>query len=85
MKPIELKTILSRLHAELADKNEIDEELRALLNDLDRDIHDLLDQSEQADSLKSRTEAVATRFAAKHPRAEAMLAELADALGRMGI
>lgn len=95
----QLKELLKRAHGELSEPDaEVDPELRALLGDLDRDIQTLLQKEEkepapdlgteggeEGGSLSNRAEAAAARFAARHPRAEGVLLEIAEVLGRMGI
>lgn len=91
-----LKSHLKALHANLAQTGEIDEELQALLRQLDGDIRQLLERrteavtadaaplSEPAD-LSERTQEIAARFAVEHPRLEPALRELGRMLANMGI
>lgn len=84
----ELKHTLQRLHRELIDATDVDPELEALLATLDDDIHELL--AEEAPEIEVpgvmvSAESLAARFAADHPRAEALVRELIAALGRMGV
>lgn len=91
-----LKSHLKELHANLAQTGEIDEELQALLRQLDGDIRQLLERrtevvtadvqplSEPAD-LSERTQEIAARFAVEHPRLEPALRELGRMLANMGI
>jgi ABC-type transporter Mla subunit MlaD len=89
-----LKSHLKSLHANLAQTNDVDEELQSLLHQLDGDIRTLLDKRtaaavQDADSdtygLAERTQELTARFAAEHPRLEPALRELGRMLANMGI
>ena len=85
----ELKGALRKLKSELESHRSIDPELRALLEELDGDIHDALsgETSENAapHGLVERAEALEVRFAARNPELESLVREVIDALARMGI
>ncbi|RJX33034.1 MAG: DUF4404 family protein [Oxalobacter sp.] len=88
MNPTDLKKTLATLHAELQSTDRLDQELKSLLEILDRDIRALLDKQEapsQASELAERIREHAARFAAQHPTIEGTLREIAETLGRMGI
>ncbi|MES2151776.1 MAG: DUF4404 family protein [Pseudomonadota bacterium] len=87
-----LKSHLKTLHADLADADEVDEEMLALLRQLDGDIKALLERRASAtpqDSstygLAERSQEITARFAAQHPRLEPALRELGNILASMGI
>lgn len=90
-----LKSHLKSLHANLAQTNDVDEELQSLLHQLDGDIRTLLDkrtaaaavQDAESDTygLAERTQELTARFAAEHPRLEPALRELGRMLANMGI
>jgi ABC-type transporter Mla subunit MlaD len=91
-----LKSHLKSLHANLAQTNDVDEELQSLLHQLDGDIRTLLDKRtaaaaavQDADSdtygLAERTQELTARFAVEHPRLEPALRELGRMLANMGI
>lgn len=96
-----LKAHLKSLHASLAETGTPDEELRALLRQLDGDIHQLLQQRAAADlapapapvstsapeyeGLATRAQELAAHFAAQHPRMEPALRQLGNMLSNMGI
>lgn len=96
-----LKSHLKILHANLAQTGDVDEELQALLRQLDGDIQQLLERRtsvESADSatapaapepetfdLAERTQELTARFAVEHPRLEPALRELGRMLANMGI
>ena len=94
-----LKSHLKDLHANLSQTADVDEELHALLRQLDGDIHALLARrtavAEAADmqalaqsetyGLAERTQELTARFAVEHPRLEPTLRELGRMLANMGI
>jgi hypothetical protein len=94
-----LKSHLKTLHANLAQTRDVDEELQALLRQLDGDIRSLLEKrtaaaaaaiaQEEEDSttygLAERTQELTARFAVEHPRLEPALRELGRMLANMGI
>ena len=92
-----LKSHLKSLHANLAQTNDVDEELQSLLHQLDGDIRSLLEkrsaatiaaaQESESDTfgLAERTQELTARFAAEHPRLEPALRELGRLLANMGI
>ena len=84
-----IRELLSQLQAEL-DAAPIDDETRALINALDRDIQqhvpeDAAQPVEETSALLERAKALETRFAVKHPAAELFLREIAHLLGKLGI
>ncbi|MCG2585080.1 DUF4404 family protein [Massilia sp. TS11] len=86
-----LKSALKNLHGELTHAGPMDEELRALLVQLDGDIQRVLESTEEAApasntyGLAERAQEIGARFAARHPKLEPALRELGDALSRIGI
>ena len=92
-----LKSHLKSLHANLAQTNDVDEELQSVLHQLDGDIRSLLEKRNaaaveargEADSdtygLAERTQELTARFAVEHPRLEPALRELGRMLANMGI
>ena len=84
----QLKRTLSSLHKELARDQTIDAELQGLLTTLDDDIQDLLDANStplETHGVMDAAESVAARFAADHPRVEALMRELVAVLAKMGV
>jgi len=85
----DIKQTLIELHRELESTEEIDDDLRALLREVDGDIHELLAGEERSagviDGLRDRLEALAADFAGQHPNTERFFREVIHALGRMGI
>ena len=87
----DLKARLKALHRELQETGETDVELETLLRQLDGDIEKVLDRRAEQEldantyGLGSRTQELAARFAARHPRVEHGLRELGQILSNMGI
>ena len=85
----DIKTTLTELHRELERAPALDDDLRNLLQELDGDIHALLETSDSGENevsgLRDRVEAMAVDFAAAHPDTERFFREIVNALGRMGI
>ena len=88
-----LKASLKSLQASLAATGPVDEELQELLQELDGDIHQLLEQRRVAEAepdtttygLAERTQEISAKFAVKHPQLEPALRELGRILSSMGI
>jgi len=81
----ELKHKLTQLKASLSDLNELDGESRALLSQLDQDIQSVLSGTHEDDSLSGRIEQQAIEFDSQHPSIAAVLRDMIDVLGKMGI
>ena len=84
-----IRELLAQLQTEL-DAAHIDDETRALINALDRDIQqhvpeDAAQPVEESSALFERAKALEARFAVEHPTAELFLREIADLLGKLGI
>jgi hypothetical protein len=85
----DLKVTLDKLHKELESTGNVDEELKQLLQILDRDIDLLLKKDEHdpldAVGLAERSQAISAKFAVEHPRIEPLLRQLGAILERIGI
>ena len=81
----ELKQKLSQLKQSLSDIRELDAESRELLSQLDSDIQAVLSTGDSDDSLSGRIEQQAVEFDSQHPSTAAVLRDIIDLLGRMGI
>ena len=83
----QIRRLLARLEAEIKT-TELDADTRALVRQLDADIHDLL-ESQPPESggtdLLDRAKELEANFATEHPAAERFVREVIDALARMGI
>ena len=91
-----IRETLQRLHGLLQSQPDLDPELKALLQTLDRDIQDALSgRSEQPaggaaaagedGDLSTRVQTLATRFAAEHPTVDLVLRELRSLLLGLGL
>ena len=82
----EIRELLARLQGEIRN-TELDEDTRALVQDLDDDIHGLLSAKGQGerDSVLQKAKELETNFATEHPAIERFMREVIDALVRMGI
>ncbi|MFT3857109.1 MAG: DUF4404 family protein [Aquabacterium sp.] len=84
----ELTTLLAKLKTELESGQPIDAGLRQSLQDLDRDIQQVLSQTDaaaQEPSLNERAQELESRFASEHPYLASTLRDVMDTLGKMGI
>ena len=84
-----LKKTIQRVHEELGKSQEVDEDLRRMLLQLDRDIDRILAKepgdTEDADTISERVEEIASRFSAEYPRLEMLLRAVSDTLAKLGI
>lgn len=82
----DIKAKIARLREQLEAAGSPDPETVSLLQQLDADLHRLLDQSDpDSHPLRERVETLAADFDAQHPQAAAILREIAVALARVGI
>ena len=84
----DLKTLLEKLHRELADTDKVEAETLVLVRKLDADIHKLVESSSPADAYETvidRARSLKNRFAVEHPVAERFMAEIMDTLSKLGI
>lgn len=79
-----LKDKLMQLKQALSDLDELDDESRQLLTQLDTDIQAAL-KGDVDDTLSTRLEHQAVEFDTQHPSTAAVLRDIIDALGKMGI
>ena len=80
----ELERLLEKLHDEIEKVERVDETNIQLLRDLERDINDLLDRSDDASLLERLREGI-NRFEVSHPTLTAMLSEISNILNNAGI
>lgn len=78
-----LNELLTELSDELHDADNIDDETRTLLAQLNDDIDRLTGESHA--TAVDRAKSLESRFAANHPVAERIAREFADLLAKMGI
>ena len=80
-----VRELLKQLRREL-DTTDVDPETLSLVRELDGDIQELLDSTENpVDVLMQRAKAVEVRFAVNHRVAERILREIVETLARMGV
>jgi hypothetical protein len=85
-----LREQLEQLQVEIRQSSSVDEEGKALLRDLDADIHDLLARSEgEAVDVQSSTvdrlQDSLTYFEVSHPSLTALISKLLETLSNAGI
>lgn len=83
-----LKQLLNDLHQELENTDQVDDDTRKLVQDLDEEINRLLDEDDnefEFDDVVDHARSVEARFAVDHPVAERFLREIIDALAKVGI
>lgn len=85
-----LREQLEQLQAEIRQSRSVDEEGKAMLRDLDADIHDLLARSEGEavdvqPSTVDRLQDTLTYFEVSHPSLTALIAKLLETLSNAGI
>ena len=87
--PEKVKKALSELHDALEGVDSVDPAMRELLQQVDGDIHSLLEAqtpaAEETSALMLRIEKLGADFAARHPHTERFFQELIGTLGRLGI
>ncbi len=85
----QLRKLIGDLHAELGAADEIDDDSRALLQQLAGDIQNLTVSESSAsghrDSAIDQLEDAVVQFETEHPRLSMVLGEILDALGKLGI
>ena len=80
----ELTELLRKLHDELDEIKDVDEKSLQLLRDLEKDIDDVLERSDQ-DSVVERIRSAIREFEVTHPSLTAMLSEISNILSNAGI
>ncbi len=81
----QLKAKLTQLRQSLGSIDQLDDESRNLLAQLDTDIQGVLAGQTSNHNLDSRIEQQAVQFEGKHPQMSAILRDIMDALSKMGI
>lgn len=84
-----LQGIIQKLHRELATADSVDNESRAMLLDLVRDVENLTVNEGPADggaeNVAGQLENAALRFESEHPKLSMALGEVIEALNKLGI
>lgn len=81
----QLKAKLSQLHTTLAELDQLDDDSKGMLKQLDTDIQRLLDDGQADAGLNTRIEQQAVAFEGRHPSMSAVLKDMMDVLSKMGI
>ena len=87
MSNTQIRELLAKLQNEIQN-TELDDDTRALVRDLDSDIHELLEEKEgiaASETVLEKARALETNFASEHPTIERFMREVIDVLVRMGI
>ena len=79
-----IRDLLTQLQEEIRS-TDVDDEVRELINELDKDIHGVIENDEDVNALIDRAKEMEADFATKYPAAERFMREVIDALVRMGI
>lgn len=84
-----LRQLVENLHDELDRTDSVDDESRAMLQELTGDIDQLVAQDEMATEQRADTaqqvQEAAARFESEHPRLATVLSEIVDTLVKLGI
>ncbi len=80
----ELEKLLEKLHAELENLDSVDEKGMELLRGIEKDINELLHQTDRESMLGRLREAIG-QFEVSHPTLTAMLSEISSILNIAGI
>lgn len=85
----QLRKLIRDLHAELSTADRVDDDSRALLQQLAGDIENLTVSGSSAsghrESAIDQLEDAVVQFETDHPRLSMVLGEILDALGKLGI
>ena len=82
-----IQALLAKLHDEVR-RTKLDADTRSSLQDLDSDIHDLLESSEPEPTIGAvldRAKQLEAEFAVSHPTAERFMREVIDTLAKIGV
>jgi hypothetical protein len=82
----ELNKLLQQLHEEIKKTQAVDEQGTELLRDLDKDLHSLINRTDEPDPLSlQRLDDVIRHFEATHPSLTVLISKLLDTLNNSGI
>lgn len=81
----QLKNKLAQLKQTIGQIDSLDSESRELLEQLDSDIQAALANEKVDDGINHRLEQQAVEFDSQHPNASAVMRDIIDMLGKMGI
>ena len=81
--------MIASLHEELSSSSTVDDQTRALLHKLTRDIENIDNNGDsaagQTESIANQMEETAVKFETDHPKLSMALGEIVDVLGKLGI
>ncbi|SMF51906.1 protein of unknown function [Alteromonadaceae bacterium Bs31] len=80
-----LKTLANELRQALQDEESPDQEALGLLQNLEADLHQVIEQNLSTNEMSDLLAELQTRFAVSHPVAERYIRDIIDTLGKMGI
>jgi hypothetical protein len=82
----DLNKLLKQLHEEINQTEPMDDEGKALLRDLDKDLHSLLGESGEPDPLRlEQLDQVIRHFETTHPSLTVLISRLLETLSNSGI
>ena len=85
MEAAKLTSLIEQLHTELADHQiddaQIQEQLRTLLSDVDKQVNDAAPAADESQQLSN----IAVLLEAEFPRVSSTIREVIDQLGKLGI
>lgn len=79
-----IRNLLAQLRKEIR-RTDIDDELQALMSELDKDIHGVIENEEDVSAVVERAKELEADFATRYPGAAGFFREVIDLLVRMGI
>ena len=79
-----IRELLAQLKEEIR-RTDVDDELQAMMTDLDADIHGVIENEEDVSAVVDRAKELEADFATRHPAAAGFFREVIDLLVRMGI
>jgi len=78
-----IQALLEQLRSEIQN-TDIDAQTQSLMQDLDKSIHELANNDDTT-TIAQRARQLEGKFAANHPTAERLVAEVINTLSKMGI
>lgn len=81
----QLKNKLAQLKQTIGQIDSLDSDSRELLEQLDKDIQAALASDKVDEGINHRLEQQAVEFDSQHPNASAVIRDIMDTLGKMGI
>lgn len=79
-----IRKLLAQLREEIR-QTDIDDELQAMMSELDADIHGVIENEEDVSAVIDRAKELEADFSTRYPTAAGFFREVIDLLVRMGI